>query len=75
MTCLKPAVLAVETSLDLQPEQRKRTIYRLDGGAGTDEKLKWLIQRGYQVIAKGFSGKRAYALAQQVSRWDRYDPT
>lgn len=75
MTCLKPAVLAVETSLELQPEQRKRTVYRLDGGAGTDEKLTWLIQRGYQVIAKGFSGKRAYALAQQVSRWDRYDPT
>ena len=75
MTCLKPAVLAVETSLDLQPEQRKRTVYRLDGGSGTDEKLKWLIQRDYQIIAKGFSGKRAYALAQQVSRWDRYDPT
>jgi hypothetical protein len=75
VTCLKPAVRGVETSLDLQPAQRKRTVYRLDGGAGTDEKLKWLIQRDYHLIAKGFSGKRAYALAQQVSRWDTYDPT
>ena len=75
VTCLVPAVLAVESSLDLRPTQRKRTVYRLDGGAGTDEKLKWLIQRDYQFIAKGFSGKRAYALAQQVSRWDAYDPT
>ena len=75
VTCLVPAVLAVESSLDLGLAQRKRTVYRLDGGAGTDEKLKWLIQRDYQFIAKGFSGKRAFALAQQVVRWDGYDPT
>jgi len=70
-----PAVLAVESSLDLGAAQRKRTVYRLDGGAGTDENLKWLIQRDYQVIAKGFSGKRAYALSWQVVRWDPYDNT
>lgn len=74
MTCLKPAVAAVETALDLGAEHRKRTVYRLDGGAGTDEKLQWLIGRGYQIIAKGFSGKRAHALARQVTRWDAYDP-
>jgi len=75
VTCLKPAVLGSETSLDLALEQRKRTVYRLDGGAGTDEKLQWLVGRGYHFIAKGFSGKRAHALAQQVSRWDAYDAT
>lgn len=75
VTCLEPAVLGVETALDLGAEQRKRTIFRLDGGAGSDEKLKWLIQRGYHIIAKGFSGKRACALAQQVSRWDAYHST
>ena len=68
-------MLAVESSLDLGPAQRKRIVYRLDGGAGTDEKLKWLIAQGYQVITKGFAGKRAYALAQQVVRWDAYDNT
>lgn len=75
VTCLKPAVLGAETGLDLALEQRKRTVYRLDGGAGTDETLQWLVGRGYHFIAKGFSGKRAYALAQQVSRWDAYDAT
>ena len=57
--CLVPAVLAVESSLDLGLAQRKRTVYRLEGGAGIDEKLKWFIQRDYQFIAKGFFGKRA----------------
>jgi hypothetical protein len=70
---LQPAVLAVETSLELQLEQRKRILYRLDGGSGSDEKLNWLLGRGYHIIAKGYSGKRAQALAQQVSRWDPYD--
>jgi hypothetical protein len=72
--CLQPAVLGVETSLDLRPEQRKRTIFRLDGGAGTDGNLKWLLHRDYHVIAKGYSGKRAYALAHHVERWDAYHP-
>jgi hypothetical protein len=74
MDCLQPAVLGAETSLELANEHRKRTVYRLDGGAGTDQKLTWLVSRGYHIIAKGFSGKRAHALAQQVSRWDTYDP-
>lgn len=72
--CLQPAVLAVESSLDLEPAQRKRTVYRLDGGAGTDDNLGWLLDRGYQVVAKGFSGRRAQTLAHQVSRWDAYGP-
>ena len=66
-------MLGVESSLDLALERRQRTLYRLDGGSGSDEKLTWLIGRGYQIVAKGFSGKRAGALAQQVSRWDPYD--
>jgi hypothetical protein len=70
--CLQPAVLAVETALELDPSQRQRTVYRLDGGAGTDDKLDWLLNRDYHVIAKGFSGRRAQALAQRVQRWDRY---
>jgi hypothetical protein len=32
-TYLKPAVLGVESSLDLAQAQRKRTVYRLDGGS------------------------------------------
>jgi hypothetical protein len=73
MPCVQAAVEAVESSFDLGPAQRKRTLYRLDGGAGTDENLRQLLGRGYQVLAKGFSGKRAQALAAQVQRWDPYD--
>lgn len=75
MECLQPAVLGVESALELAIAQRKRTVYRLDGGSGTDENLRWLLQRHYQTVAKGFSGKRATALARQVQRWDRYDET
>jgi hypothetical protein len=73
MQCLQPAVLGVETALELAPQQRKRTVYRLDGGAGTDKLLRWLLDRAYHVLAKGYSGRRAHALARQVARWDAYD--
>ena len=72
MQCLQPAVLNVETSFDLAEWQRKRVLYRLDGGSGTDKNLTWLLKRGYQVLSKGFSGRRARALATHVSRWDPY---
>jgi hypothetical protein len=74
MQCLQPAVLAMESSFDLAPAQRKRTLYRLDGGSGTEANLRWLLARDYQVLAKGFSGKRAALLARQVQRWDPYAP-
>ena len=73
MQCMQSAVLAVESSFDLAANLRKHVLYRLDGGSGTDENLRWLLSRGYQVLGKGFSGKRANALAKQVSRWDAYD--
>ena len=73
LSCLQPAVLGVESSLELTNEQRKRTLYRLDGGSGTDDKLCWLLDRGYHVLGKGYSGKRAHALAREVTRWDAYD--
>lgn len=70
--CLQPAVLAVETALELAPEQRKRTAWRLDGGSGSDDQLIWLLSRGYHVSAKGMSNRRAEALSRQVLRWDAY---
>ena len=73
MQCLRAAVVGVESSFDLGSTERKRTLYRLDGGAGTDENLRQLLARDYQVLSKGFSGKRAKALAARVQRWDPYD--
>jgi hypothetical protein len=71
--CLQPAVLATESSLELAERQRKRVVWRMDGGAGSDEQLRWLLSRHYQIVAKGFSNRRAKALARQVTRWDAYD--
>jgi hypothetical protein len=70
--CLQPAVLATESSLELAEAQRKRVVWRMDGGAGSDEQLRWLLSRQYQIVAKGISNRRAEALAQQVARWDAY---
>lgn len=73
MQCFQPAVLAAEKALELAPQQRQRTVWRMDGGAGSDEQLIWLLSRGYQTMAKGLSNRRAEALARQVRRWDVYD--
>lgn len=66
-------MLAAETALELSAEQRKRTVWRLDGGAGSDENLRWLLQRDYHIVAKGMSHSRAEALSKRVSRWDNYE--
>lgn len=70
--CVQPAVLATEIALDLSSRQRKRTVWRLDGGAGSEDQIHWLIQRGYHVLAKGLNNRRSHALARQVQRWDPY---
>jgi hypothetical protein len=44
----------------------------MDGGAGSDEQFLWTFERGYHLLAKGLSNRRAEALARQVSRWDIY---
>lgn len=65
-------MLGTENALELAPEQRQRTVWRIDGGAGSDDHLRWLLGRGYHVVAKGMSNRRAEALARQVRRWDAY---
>jgi hypothetical protein len=82
---LQPAVLAFESSFDLglndelektsfelATARRKMVLWRMDGGFGCDEKLRWFLARGYQVMVKGFSGRRAERLARQVVRWNPY---
>jgi hypothetical protein len=72
VTCLQPAVLATESSLELVDHQRQRVVWRFDGGAGSDQQVRWLLSRGYHLVGKGLSNRRAQALARQVCRWDRY---
>lgn len=47
-------------------------LWRLDGGFGTDPGLQWLSSRNYHFLAKGFAGRRAVKLAEQVQRWTPY---
>ena len=69
MQALIPAVLATEEFLGLTPDQRHRIVWRTDGGFGSDDNLSWLVKRGYQIMAKGFSGKRALAWARRTHTW------
>jgi hypothetical protein len=43
---LKGTIGELERLLGSTPENRRRTLLRLDGGFGTDENLEWLIERG-----------------------------
>lgn len=65
---------AAEEVLELDEAKRRRTIWRLDSGAGSLADLNWLLARGYQILAKDCSGKRAHLLCQTVHHWIN-DPT
>jgi hypothetical protein len=56
-------------SFDLAAAHRRMVLWRLDGGFGTDPNLLWLAEHNYHFHAKGFAGRRAAKLAQQVQRW------
>ena len=70
--CLPDALQGVQSSLELDEKQRQRTVWRMDGGGGSDANFRLLLQQGYQLHAKGSSSSRASALAKQVLRWDAY---
>jgi hypothetical protein len=66
---LQPLVEAAETTLHLDEAKRRRTIIRVDAGAGTVDDLNWLMTRGYEIMAKEYSGRRVVRLAQTVTEW------
>jgi hypothetical protein len=66
----KEMVAKMELALRLETkEQRQSVRLRLDGGFGTDDNINFALWRGYGVLAKMFSGKRARKLAQSVIEW------
>jgi hypothetical protein len=63
-------IAKMELTLCLETkEQRQGVRLRLDGGFGTDDNINFALWRGYGVLAKMFSGKRARKLAQSVQEW------
>ncbi|NUM47396.1 MAG: transposase [Anaerolineales bacterium] len=73
VNCLPHAMQGVQSSLALAQKQRKRTVWRFDGGGGSEANFRLLLQQGYHVHAKGLSSSRAAALAKCVTRWDAYE--
>jgi DDE family transposase len=67
----KSTMRATQALLSLTREQRQQSIVRTDAGLGTDENINWTLSHDYQVLMKGFNGKRAKALAARTpaSAW------
>jgi len=71
---LKEAVFTLEDVLGVSREQRSRICLRIDAEFGTDDNLKWLLSRGYQVVAKNNSGRRAGAWGAKIQDWQVIEP-
>jgi hypothetical protein len=68
-TALRPLVEAAADRLEIDAACRARTIVRVDGGGGSLDDVNWLLEQGYHVIVKEYSGKRATKLAKSVTTW------
>ena len=66
---LIPLVIAAEDVLALTPERRAKTIIRADAGAGTDDDINWLLNRGYRLLVKVRNWRRINKLVQSVQTW------
>jgi len=52
---------------------RGGVLIRLDAGFGNDQNINWLLHRGYQVLSKHKSSKRASLIASQTDEWHSLD--
>jgi hypothetical protein len=66
---VQPLLRDAQDALQLTPEQRARTIIRLDAGGGTLEEVNACLSAGYQFIGKDFSSARARRLCRSVHAW------
>jgi hypothetical protein len=65
--CLEPLVYLVEAVLRPKAHHYRHLIWRLDAGFGSDDAIKWLLARDYQMLVKGYSARRAAKVAQHVA--------
>lgn len=54
----KPALKELERNWSWYKAQRQQIIIRTDAGLGTDANINYALWRDYQVLMKGYSGKR-----------------
>ncbi len=66
----KEMVYKMEHQLFLDTKAKRQKIQlRLDAGFGTENNINFALWRGYHVIVKGYSQKRAKKLAKSVKEW------
>ncbi len=66
---LQTLVSAAQNTLQLDAEQRQRTLVRIDAGGGSVPNLNWLLEQGYEVLGKACSGQQSRLLATTVQHW------
>lgn len=72
----KPMVEKMERILNLTDKSQRGLIrLRLDAGFGTDENINYALCRGYHLLVKMYSGKRAKKLADSVKEWVDISPS
>ena len=72
----KSMVKKMENILQLNDmSQRKLIRFRLDAGFGTDDNINYALWRGYHLLVKMYSGKRAKKLANSVKEWVDISPS
>ncbi len=72
LATFKTTVRTVQNMLQLTRDQRRQTVWRTDGGLGTDDNINWALAHDYQVLMKGYNGKRANAFARRIADSDWY---
>ena len=76
MKSCKPMVEKMEHILGLTDISHRKLIrFRLDAGFGTDENIDYALWRGYHLLVKMYSGKRAKKLANSVKEWVDISPS
>jgi hypothetical protein len=70
LSLLQEGVTQMERVLGLSTEkQRALLVVRLDSGFGGEGSHRWLLERGYHLLGKMKSGRRARKLAGTVTEW------
>lgn len=67
---LEQIVGSLEQLYQWKRSLRRHICWRLDSGYGSDAKVSWMMRRGYRLLAKGLSNKRAAKWAQSVPEED-----
>lgn len=66
---LRPIIAATEQTLELDETRRQRTVLRIDAGGGSINDVNYLLERGYHLLVKDYSSKRAAHYALSVKEW------